>query len=398
MPNRTIVDISEFRARISRGHKPGVAVRLLGPGPQLEAATDDRVVSFVFSDDSVDRYGDRIEARGWQLDNFNANPVALFGHDSGSVENVIGRAKNVRVDSNRLVGDIEFMEASVNPNAEVVYQMVKAGYLRAVSVGFQPLDWVAAKDKGRAGGIDFRKQELLEISIVPIPANPTALVQAKAAGIAIERLGLVAPAPLPIATKGLTDVSWLAYLLNELGWLHDCVAWEADYEGDGSEVPADLAAAMQALGQVLIDMTSEEVAELLADRIDDEPLILVADDPVEMAMLTPAQKAFVKLAALGRRARNLARRAAAPIVPIERAGKVLSGANETSLRDAHDLITKGCGMVKAVFDQATAEDPESDADDPNKSLPAPVDDDIAVAARARRERIARAHRLRAASL
>jgi HK97 family phage prohead protease len=379
--HRTIVDISEFRARIGRGHKPGVGVRLLGPGPELDAATEDRVVSFVFSDDSVDRYGDRIEARGWQLDNFNANPVALFGHDSGSVENVIGRASNVRVEGNRLVGDIEFMEASVNPNAEVVYQMVKAGYLRAVSVGFQPLDWVAAQDKGRAGGIDFRKQELLEISIVPIPANPTALVQAKAAGIAIERIGLVAPAP--IAAKGLSDVSWLASLLNELGWLHDCVAWEAEYEGDGSEVPANLAAAMQALGEVLVSMTAEEVAELLADRIDDEPLILVADDPTEMAALTPAQKAFVKLASLGRRARNFAKRAPAPA--IERAGKVLSAANETALREAHDLITKGCGMVKAVFDQATAEDPEPDADDPTKAA-------AEAQARARRERVAKAHK------
>jgi HK97 family phage prohead protease len=269
MSKRTIVDIAEFRARVGRGHKPGVAVRLLGQGPQIEAASEDRVVSFIFSDDSVDRYGDRIEARGWQLDNFNANPVALFGHDAGSVENVIGRAKNVRVDGNRLVGEIEFMDGSVNPNAEIVYQMVKAGYLRAVSVGFQPLDWVAAKDKGRAGGIDFRKQELLEISIVPIPANPNALNQAKAAGIAIERLGLIAPPPLPIATKGLYEVSWLAMLLADLGYLEDCVEWEAEYEGDGSEVPAKLAAAMAALGQVLIEMTAEEVAEMLGEEDGD---------------------------------------------------------------------------------------------------------------------------------
>jgi hypothetical protein len=44
----------------------------------------------VFSDNSVDRYGDTIDARGWVLDNYKANPVALFGHDAGSVENVIG--------------------------------------------------------------------------------------------------------------------------------------------------------------------------------------------------------------------------------------------------------------------------------------------------------------------
>jgi HK97 family phage prohead protease len=131
-----------------------------------------------------------IEARGWQLANFNANPVALFGHDAGSVENVIGRARNVRVEGSRLVGDIEFMRAEVNPNAEAVFQMVKGGYLKTVSVGFAPIEWEAASDKSRPYGVNFKKQELLEISVVPIPANPNALIQAKAAGIAIERLGL----------------------------------------------------------------------------------------------------------------------------------------------------------------------------------------------------------------
>lgn len=400
----TIVDITEFHQRVGRGHKPGVAVRLLGTGgPQLDAETEDRVVSFIFSDDSVDRYGDRIEARGWQLANFNANPVALFGHDSGSVENVIGRAKNVRVDGNRLVGDIEFMEASVNPNAEVVYQMVKAGYLRAVSVGFQPLDWVAAKDKSRTGGIDFRKQELLEISIVPIPANPNALHLAKAAGIAIERLGMVAPAPMPITTKGLYEVSWLARILADLGYLEDCVEWEAEYEGDGSEVPAKLASALAQLGQVLIEMTAEEVAEMIGEEDGEDPAIMV-DDPIEMASRTPAQRALVKLAAVGRRARNVAKRAPAPVV--ERAGKVLSTANDKCLREAHDMITKGCGMVKSVFDQVTADDPEADVDKiapvattaapPVETVPpAPADSTLA-AARERRARIARVHQLRAA--
>jgi hypothetical protein len=42
-----------------------------------------------------------IDARGWVLDNFNANPVALFGHDANTVENVIGRALNVRIEGGR---------------------------------------------------------------------------------------------------------------------------------------------------------------------------------------------------------------------------------------------------------------------------------------------------------
>jgi hypothetical protein len=70
-----------------------------------------------------------------------------------------------------------------NPLADVVYQMIKGGFLNAVSVGFSPIEWKQTSDKSRPGGIDFSKVELLEISIVPIPALPSALVQARAAGI-----------------------------------------------------------------------------------------------------------------------------------------------------------------------------------------------------------------------
>jgi HK97 family phage prohead protease len=190
-----MIDIREFNAAANGPDAmAATAVRFATTGEPV-AASDARTLTFVFSDESVDRYGDVIFARGWDLANFNANPIALFGHDAGSVENVIGRAKNVRVEGTRLIGDIEFMGADVNPNAEAVYQMVKGGFLKTVSVGFQPIEWELAKDKSRPQGVNFKKQELMEISIVPIPANPNALIQAKAAGIAIERLGLQVEQP-----------------------------------------------------------------------------------------------------------------------------------------------------------------------------------------------------------
>ncbi len=182
---RTMIDISEFRDAVKNGERPSMAVRLATSGePRVNA--DTRTITFVFSDETPDRCGDTIKARGWQLDEFAKNSVALFGHDSTSVENVIGRARNVRVTGSKLMGDIEFMEASVNPNADIVFRMVKGGFLNAVSVGFLPLEWKPDKQ----GGISFEKQSLLEISVVPIPANPNALVQARAAGINVDRLNL----------------------------------------------------------------------------------------------------------------------------------------------------------------------------------------------------------------
>jgi HK97 family phage prohead protease len=285
----------------------GTCVRLaLASEPSVTAA--ERVASFVFSDNSVDSYGDTIDARGWDLSSFENNPIALYGHDPSQPENVIGKARNVRVQGARLIGDIVFAEAAVNPKAELVYQMVVGGFLNAVSVGFEPVEWNLSKDKARPGGIDFTKQKLREISIVAIPANENALVMAKDAGIDVDRLGLSAPTvtrDLKVTKKGLYSVSSLASLLSELGWLQDTVAWEAEYEGDGSEIPARLLEAMQNLGHILVDMTIEEVAELLGIEGDVE---MIPVDATVLSAPTEAQKALFALA----RAAHLAK-APAPL-------------------------------------------------------------------------------------
>jgi hypothetical protein len=67
--------------------------------------------------------------------------------------------------------------------ADTVYKMLLAGILNAVSVGFPPIEWKFSTDKARSGGIDFLRQEMVEGSVVPIAANPNALLQARAAGI-----------------------------------------------------------------------------------------------------------------------------------------------------------------------------------------------------------------------
>jgi hypothetical protein len=54
----------------------------------------------------------------------------------------------------------------------------------ACSVGFLPKEWkFADEDENRPFGIDFKRQELLEISVVPIGSNRDAMLRMKAAGI-----------------------------------------------------------------------------------------------------------------------------------------------------------------------------------------------------------------------
>jgi hypothetical protein len=55
--------------------------------------------------------------------------------------------------------------------------LITAGYIKAGSVGFIPLERKFSDQ--RHGGIDFKRQDLLEFSIVPVPANAHALIEAR---------------------------------------------------------------------------------------------------------------------------------------------------------------------------------------------------------------------------
>jgi len=160
------------RAQIEAGgslYRAAMAVEL----PEGES----RTIKFVASNEEKDRYGDIVRAAGWVLDHFKNNPVLLFGHNSRDLP--IGKVSDISVQGTALVATAEFMPASMNEKAESIFQMLKAGFLNAVSVGFKPLMKPnQIKDPGTnewTGGYEFIKQELLELSVVPVPALPGAL-------------------------------------------------------------------------------------------------------------------------------------------------------------------------------------------------------------------------------
>ena len=142
-------------------------------------ATDEnagkRSVTFVASTSAIDSYGE-ILVQDWNLERFQKNPVVLYGHDSYSLP--IGFASDVKVDdSGRLVATLNFVDAKANPLAEQVWEGIKQGSLRAVSVGFVSHGKPAALslDGGDKHVIALSGNELFEISVVPIPANPEAV-------------------------------------------------------------------------------------------------------------------------------------------------------------------------------------------------------------------------------
>lgn len=139
--------------------------------------SQDDPFEFIMSDESVDRVGDVIRASGWDLTDFQKNPVALLGHDHSKP---IGVWENVRVTGNKLMGRLKLAKQGTSAEIDTIRSLVEQRILRAVSVGFQPVEAKPMKEK--AGGYEYIKQKLHECSLVAVPANANALAIAKSFG------------------------------------------------------------------------------------------------------------------------------------------------------------------------------------------------------------------------
>ena len=137
---------------------------------------------FVMSDGSIDRMGDVIEPKGWVLDHFKAHPIALLNHDK---DQIIGTWRDVRIEGKQFVGRLELAEEGTSSLVDNVRKLVAQNILRAVSVGFKPIEQKPLNDEADKyfGPFKFIKQELLECSLVAVPANPNALQVARSIGL-----------------------------------------------------------------------------------------------------------------------------------------------------------------------------------------------------------------------
>jgi HK97 family phage major capsid protein/HK97 family phage prohead protease len=133
---------------------------------------------FVLSDGSIDRMGDIIDPAGWQLDRLLSDPLVLWNHHR---DHVLGRWTDIAVRGGQLLGRIVWDESGKSPLVEHIRALVRQGILRTVSVGFRPLEREPLDDKADkwSGPFRFTKTELLECSLVSVPANPNALAIAR---------------------------------------------------------------------------------------------------------------------------------------------------------------------------------------------------------------------------
>jgi prohead serine protease len=143
-----------------------------------------RAVTFVASDESIDRYGDIVRS-DWQLKPFKKNPVFLWNHNYNVPP--IGIVETIEVVGKKLMATTKFLAAGVSEYSDQLFRLVRANVLRAVSVGFtvEPdnIERMLNDEGNWTGGLIYHEPELLEISLVSVPANAKALAVARALGV-----------------------------------------------------------------------------------------------------------------------------------------------------------------------------------------------------------------------
>lgn len=137
----------------------------------------------------VDYSQDVIVPEGIRLDAFNRNPVMFWAHRSSDMP--IAKATSSTIDPMGLRIGIKFACAE-NPEAAMVYRLVKGGYLKGLSVGFIALKGLVKGQQGfeeentllrqRWPEYDgsarriIQKMLLLEVSCVSIGDNSSAVM------------------------------------------------------------------------------------------------------------------------------------------------------------------------------------------------------------------------------
>ena len=154
------------------------------PGVISDPLADEqaRCVIGIINNEDVALDNHIVRTAGIDVDTYlNTNPVIPFCHQTDELP--VGRMVSLEKRGTLLIGTMQFADAATYPFADTVYRLIKGGFLNATSIGWIGEEYERANDPARPGGLNFTKSRLLEVSVVPVPANPGALITARATGI-----------------------------------------------------------------------------------------------------------------------------------------------------------------------------------------------------------------------
>ena len=149
-------------------------VRSMGMDVVRRGTVDATRRSVIIAANDRARTAPEIDLAGLRFDNYRRNPVVMWAHDSTGLSPSgglpVGRTLSIdRSGDGGIVAEFEFLED--DPFAQRIRNAWDKGFLRAASISWLPVESVPAK----SGGARDVRAELLEWSIVSVPADPDAL-------------------------------------------------------------------------------------------------------------------------------------------------------------------------------------------------------------------------------
>lgn len=181
---------------IAKGHAPDAAIAecsALWEGKQagflhaeiIKSSDPAYDAAFVMSAAEKDRVGDTIDPEAYrQIEANTGRLIALWQHKA---DQPIGYWESLKATGSRLTGRIKFAST---PLARIAKQLIGDGVPLGASIGFR-----GAGEPNKHGGIHYKAIELLECSVVSVPAHPRAYQIAKSFGMSLADLGTAGQVP-----------------------------------------------------------------------------------------------------------------------------------------------------------------------------------------------------------
>ena len=143
-----------------------------GEGHEGYEEKENDIFTFIVSTPEVDRYGTIIVPSGIDYTAYLSNPIVLAQHDSD--EWPIGRCLGFAMNGENLEATIQI--ECITEEGKKLTKLINAGYVKAVSVGIIPTEYEEQTIDGQKVTV-YTKSELVEFSVVSVPANRQALLK-----------------------------------------------------------------------------------------------------------------------------------------------------------------------------------------------------------------------------
>ncbi len=147
----------------------------LRDGYEMEEGYEEKendLYTFVVSTPEVDRYGTIIVPSGIDYTAYLNNPIVLAQHDSDKWP--IGRCLGFAMNGENLEATIQI--ECITEEGKKLNKLINAGFVKAVSVGIIPNEYEEQTIDGQKVTV-YTKSELVEFSVVSVPANRQALLK-----------------------------------------------------------------------------------------------------------------------------------------------------------------------------------------------------------------------------